>query len=366
VTAALAVRIRQWLRLGVACGTLAAAPRLARAEAPSIVLFGLQGSLSSQIEAELSSLGFQILTSAARPRLETPRELQAAARTAGAAAAVSVRPSERGVEVWLVDRVTGKTLSREVVQLEPALDRERVIAVRIVELLRASLLELQLPSGAEGEVQATPQLQALAGLPSAMLTQEREQSSPAPPAMQGYGALQLHAGLGFSSSVGATRVTPLVALAAFWQPMRWLALGVTGFLPLASAEVSDREGNARIASWQLNLGTRLYPFAATGAFRPVLDLGVSLLQFQVDATQAMAPLVGSSDRLLTAGATTGLGVEWRLSSHFSLCSTAGASVAAPKPVVQFAGREVLTLARPLLFYTLGVEYRAAPAASRDW
>lgn len=329
-------------------------------------MFGLQGSLSSQIEAELSSLGFHVLPGGASPPPETPRELQAAARKAGAAAAASVRPSERGVEVWLVDRVTGKTLSREVVQLEPALDRERVIAVRIVELLRASLLELQLPSGAEGEVQATPQLQALAGLPSPLLGQGREQSSPAPPATPGYGALQLHAGLGFASSVRATRVTPLVALGAFWQPTRQLAIGVSGFVPLASAKVSDREGSVRIATWQLSVGPRLYPFAATGALRPFLDLEVSLLQFQIDATQAAASLIASSDRLLTAGASTGLGVEWRLSSHFSLCSTAGASVAAPKPVVRFAGREVLTLARPLLLYTLGVEYRAASSASRDW
>jgi hypothetical protein len=366
VSTAIAARIRRWLRLGVACCTLAAAPRLARAEAPSIVLFGLQGSLSSQIEAELSSLGFHVLMGAATPTLETTRELQAAARRAGAAAAVSLQPSEQGVEVWLVDRVTGKTLSRELLQSEPGLDRERVIAVRIVELLRASLLELQLPSGAEGEVPATPQLQALAGLPDPSLQQKREQSSAGPPAVEGYGALRLHAGLGLASSVGATRVTPLLGLGAFWQALRSLAIGVSGSLPLGSAQISDREGSARVTSWQLNLGPRLYPFAATGAFRLFLDLGVSLLQFQIDATEEAAPLVGSSDRLLTAGANAGLGVEWRLSSHFSLCSTVGAGVATPKPVVRFAGRDVLTLARPLLSYTLGVEFRPAPAAQRDW
>jgi hypothetical protein len=59
-------------------------------------------------------------------------------------------------------------------------------------------------------------------------------------------------------------------------------------------------------------------------------------------------------------------MDWQLSSHFSLYSTAGTSVAAAKPVVQFAGRDVLTLARPLLFWTLGIEVRATSEASRDW
>src|SRR5688572_16435961 len=161
----------RWRRFGLqllaACCAFAAALGTARAERPSIVLLGSPGGLPGQIEAELSSLGFRVQTREASSPLETPRELQAAARQAGAEVAVSVRPSALGVEVWLVDRVTGKTLSRELVSREPGQGQERVIAVRVVELLRASLLELQLPSGAEGEVPASAELQALVGLPAA-------------------------------------------------------------------------------------------------------------------------------------------------------------------------------------------------------
>ncbi|MEY4543939.1 MAG: hypothetical protein RL685_134 [Pseudomonadota bacterium] len=330
------------------------------------MLIGTKGSLSSQIEAELSGLGFRVLTREAGAALETPRELQAAAREAGAEAAVSVQPSTLGVDVWLVDRVTGKTLSREVVQTGPGSERERVIAVRVVELLRASLLELQLPSGAEGEVQATPQLQALVGLPNPRVAQAREPAPPAPPAASGYGVLRIEAGWGVSSSVGATSVTPFGTLGALWQPTQRLAIGITSFLPLASADVSAREGSTSIATWEVIAGPRLYPLATTGPIRPFVDLGLALMWFQIDATRAEAPLRASSERLLTAGANAGLGVDWQLSSHFSLYSTAGASIAAAKPVVQFAGRDVLTLARPLLFWTLGIEVRATSEASRDW
>jgi len=275
-----------------------------------------------------------------------------------------VQPSALGVDVWLIDRVTGKTLSREVVQTGPGADQDRVIAVRVVELLRASLLELQLPSGAEGELRATPQLQALAGLPRSGAAQER---GPGPaPAAAGSGVLRFAAAGGLSSSVGTVPITPLAALGAFWQPSEWLAIGLSSFIPLASAEVSAREGSARIATWELHAGPRLYPLTRAGAIRPFVDLGLALIWCQIDATRATSPLIATSDQLLSAGAHAGVGLDWQLSSSFSLYATGGASLAAAKPVVQFAGRDVLTLARPLVSGTLGIEYRATSQASRDW
>jgi hypothetical protein len=366
---------RDWVRRGrelaAACCVLSGAATVAGAETPSIVLIGTQGSLSSQIEADLTRLGFQVLPNdpgggtPASDAAQTPRELQAAARAAGAEAAVAVRPSALGVEVWLVDRVTGKTLSREVLHTGAGAEQERVIAVRIVELLRASLLELQLPSGAEGEVRATPALQALVGLPSAPGLGEREPASAAMPAPS-YGAFRLEGGLGLGSSIGATSLTPLGTLGGLWQPTEHLAIGLFSLIPLASADVSDREGSARISTWEVHAGPRIYPLSASGPLRPFIDVGLALLWFQIEATRAESPLIATSDNLLTAGAHASLGLTWQLSSHFSLYSTAGASVAALEPVVQFAGRDVLTLAQPLAFCTFGVEYRATSEASRDW
>lgn len=352
------------LRLAAACCALAGAPGLAHAERPSIVLLGSAGSLSSQIEAELSSLGFLVQTREAGSSVETPRQLQAAAREAGAEAAVSVQPSALGVEVWLVDRVTGKTLSREFVPSQPGLEQERVIAVRVVELLRASLLELQLPSGVEGEVPATAELQALVGLPAASVALQAQE--PQRGAAPGYGVLRVHAGWGLGSSIAATQVTPLGAFGVHWQPTQHVAVGLAAFIPLATADVSGPEGSVRIATGQVQAGPRIYPLASGGSVRPFVDLGLSLLWFEIDATRAESPFVAASERLVTAGANAGFGCDWQLSSHFSLYSTLGASVAAAKPVVEFVGRDVLTLARPLAFWTLGVEYRATSSGSRDW
>jgi hypothetical protein len=130
--------------------------------------------------------------------------------------------------------------------------------------------------------------------------------------------------------------------------------------------VSAPEGSASINTWQAQAGPRVYPLSSSGPIRPFIDLGLAVSWFQIDATRAESPLLASSERLLTAGVFAGAGINWRLSSHFALLSGAGVSAAAAKPVVQFAGRDVLTLARPLLFWTLGVEYRATSEASRDW
>lgn len=96
-----------------------------------------------RLRAELVSLGFEVELAPA-PEVEPSRaSLEQAAREAGAVAALRVRASRAGVEVWVMDRVTSKTVLREVVFTGG--DDEGLVAVRAVELLRASLLEVALP-----------------------------------------------------------------------------------------------------------------------------------------------------------------------------------------------------------------------------
>jgi hypothetical protein len=96
-----------------------------------------------RLRAELVSLGFEVELALA-PEVEPSRaSLEQAAREAGAVAALRVRASRAGVEVWVMDRVTSKTVLREVVFTGG--DDEGLVAVRAVELLRASLLEVALP-----------------------------------------------------------------------------------------------------------------------------------------------------------------------------------------------------------------------------
>lgn len=95
-----------------------------------------------RVSAELRAAGFRVVfvERGARPVKDALTDALAAQ---GALAAISLEElgEGRGVEVWVNDRATGKLSIRKLESSEPA----SVLAVRAVELLRASLLELKHP-----------------------------------------------------------------------------------------------------------------------------------------------------------------------------------------------------------------------------
>jgi hypothetical protein len=95
-----------------------------------------------RVSAELRAAGFRVVfvERGARPVKDALTDALAAQ---GALAAISLEElgEGRGVEVWVNDRATGKLSIRTLESSEPA----SVLAVRAVELLRASLLELKHP-----------------------------------------------------------------------------------------------------------------------------------------------------------------------------------------------------------------------------
>lgn len=361
--------LRRMLQTLLVCSALAL-PGRARAEPPGIVIFGPKGSLSQQIQAELATLGFRALSVDAGGRPFALADAHAAAREAGAVAAIYVVGSHSGVEVWLVDRVTGKTSFRDVVRTDAtAAGQDRIVAVRVVELLRASLLELELPEQTRGEVEATSELRRVVGLrgrsSTASTRDVRVRTIPSAAEDEHVTALLFDAGFGVSSSIGAVGLTPVLALGAFWQPTPVVGVGLSSRIPVAAATVSEREGTARITTWDFVAGSRIYPFAGSGPVQPSLGLGLGVLWFQIEGTAAESRYTLASEQLIVAGPHADVGVRWQLSRRFALRSSFGASHAFTKPLVQFAGRQVLTLGRPLVAWTLGIEFRADSASNGD-
>ena len=346
--------------LAISCALTARAGS-APGEQPSIVLLGHGDGIGKQIEAELAAQGFRVVLEPAPEPFRGPADIEAAAREASAMGAVYVVMSQLGVEVWLVDRVTGKTLSRDVLGVSEG-DEERVVAVRVVELLRATLLELELPEQTQGEVEATPQLRAVASLPSTRPAEDAR-VEPAPvthgpwPSATTAGFL-FDGAIGINWSVGAIGAAPLGALGAFWQPKPRVAVGLSGLVPIRGANVSGFEGSASVATWQLTTGTRIYPLGGNHAVEPSFGAGLGIIWFQIEGTRAATRYVATSEQLLVASPHLDVGVRWRLSGDISLRSSLGANYAFPEPAVQFAGTPIVTLARPLLSWTFGIEWRA--------
>src|SRR5262249_27000792 len=153
------------------------------------------------------------------------------ARNVGAVAAIRLVPSGAGVEVWVTDRVTGKTIVRDLAT--PSGD---AVALGAVELLRASFMELHADVPHRGEVAPTPQVKALA-LPEAPPPEPRRPS--------------LAAGAGVGLSAAGPSADAQIAVAA---PL-WKGLGVRAFasLPLVPAQRHVPEGVVRLSSQLLAL-----------------------------------------------------------------------------------------------------------------
>ena len=110
--------------------------------------------------AELEAAGFAVELATLVPGTD----IIGLAKTHGAFAAIKVsRPIDEstGITVHVVDRVTGKSTTRTLDAKKDGQTPERV-AIRAVELLYASLLELQTAAPFEGEVRATPLIEAAA------------------------------------------------------------------------------------------------------------------------------------------------------------------------------------------------------------
>ena len=80
---------------------------------------------------------------------EAVDSLDAAGRNNQATAAIRMVPSRKGVEIWLANQPTGRTLLRQLIIDERAsTPNEGLVALQTAELLRTSLLRLEGPAAA--------------------------------------------------------------------------------------------------------------------------------------------------------------------------------------------------------------------------
>jgi len=99
---------------------------------------------------ELEAAGFAIVDATSEPGSDIRTTLEAAVTNAGAVAAIALKtdPDASSVEVWVSDRLTNK-LSIRRVATTGATDTPELVAIRTVELLRASLIEITDPAPTE-------------------------------------------------------------------------------------------------------------------------------------------------------------------------------------------------------------------------
>ncbi len=300
-----------------------------------------------RIRGELVADGFDVelldaqSASAPRPTMDD------AGQQAGSAALIGLflAPDGQAAELWVVDPRTNETLVRRIDTRGEAREHiVEVLAVRAVELLRASLLELLMSSRRSAAPAAAPP-------PSEVSRQvsRRAERSLDPPRRSMWG---VELGGGLLASPGG--IGPALLLIA---RLRVAPLGpIEGRLSLAGLGTAPRvAGPQGSATVQQRFG--LVELAALPwpelRLRPRFSVGLGALHVAVDG-EASWPYRGVHRAQWAFAADAGAGVEFEIVRRIDVVVEAHALVAHPYPVVRFVETEAARGARPALLGSLSL------------
>lgn len=271
----------------------------------------------------------------------TGLEQLAARRGADAVVAIVGDLAPDSVEVWVVDKVTGKSVVRRVPFEPAAAAASKTLAIRAIELLRSSFLEIDL---------AARDRQSAAGAtappPAVVHFVEAERLARHP---ERFGVEVGGAAVMSLDGVGPA-VLPLVRFD--WSPRPWFVAQATAAGLGTRATVEGQAGSAQVAQTYGLLGGSVR-FRAGARLRPVAALAAGVLHTSVEG-RADAPnqshVVARWSFLVDASA----GAVLHLPDRFTISLAVHAQLAEPYVAVRFLDSEVATSARPNLLLTLTV------------
>jgi hypothetical protein len=342
--------------LALACALLAICafpnPSLARSDRPVLVLLlrripanEILAEAILRIKGELEAGGFAVAVAdidSPDPG-EDPRALmERAGKDLAPSATIGILGNlDQGLaELWVVDRITGKTVVRRL-EVQASSDRpiSEVLAIRAQELLRASLVEFLVEENRPNPAMAPPPPQIHHWVKQAV------ESTVAP--------WTLGLELGATTFGGWGGIGPAVAPAArlrmalgerFWARLTALGLGSgprVNWGDTSSASVSQSLILLEVASW-------LRPRRLV---RPLFSLGLGVERVAVEGA-ATLPYQGERNARWFAAGDAGIGVSFRLQAHWEVQLEVHALFASPRPAIRFLDTEVAKAGQPTLLAIL--------------
>jgi hypothetical protein len=297
-----------------------------------------------RIQGELIAEGFDVVIEE-RTSSETRQDLASAAQRAGALAAIGLRyePETLEVELTVVDRLTEKMLVRRAPLGASEGSNAEVLAVRAVDLLRASLLELLAPPRAPlpppPPALRKQQVQAQRFARSALPSEPRRET-----------CVDLGVGLLLSpSGIGPAIVPILRVQRRLFEPLALrLEVAALGSKPI----VNGSHASVRVGQEFAELGL-LVSLWSTQALRFNGAVAGGVLHTTAEG-QSDWPYRAQKSSLWSALFDLGLGVDVHLTSWLGLRFESHALLANPYPVVRFEQREYAHSGAPSLLETAAV------------
>jgi len=310
----------------------------ARAEQPRIVLVTnhADAAIIPLLRAELGSLGMEVVEVPRAEEEVLPGDLSVAARSLHAVAAFRVLVSSRKVEVWIADRVTGKVVLRETfAEGDGSKVEERVVVAQALELLRASLMEVEAPHPPRGEVPAPPSLAVAAGV-----KKERERF------FVGFAPGVLGSPGGARPGLGATVRLGVRA--------GWVGVALVAGSHLIPARLDGTIGAAEMTTRWIGAEALALRPPGPSPWKPRGGVGVGAVVTSLHGI-AVAPRPSMDDLLVTAAPWAHADLGYALTQNLRVTLGAAALVPLRFSTIVFDGQAVGTYGRVLLVGSLGLE-----------
>ena len=321
--------------------TIFLASRKLRAESALVVLVRptaqsvVVSEVITRIRGELIADGFEVSVVDAPPGSDPASVLARADQQTGAAATLGLflHPDANAADLWVVDRLTNKTVVRSVEMTKsPAASVPEVLARRSVELLRASLLEILVDAQKRPLARPTPRAQASRWAAQALEPRQSRWGVEA-----GTQVLAGFAGIG-----GAVMPVGRVRVVLGQRFVARLTVSGLGTRP----RVEAAEGTATVRQ-ELGLLELIGEVAPQSWLRPSISLGAGAYHIAV-AGSATSPYAGLDGDRFVFAADAGAGLALSLTSSFALSLEGHTILVTPYPVIRFLDVEIAKVQSPLL------------------
>lgn len=316
---------------------------LTLADAPRVLLVRPPGAAREvntaliRVEGELAADGFEVVPIEAAPGATSAMSmLQAENSATSTTVGLFLNAEGTSAELWVVDKLTDKTVVRHLATQDHAENmRPEVLAVRVVELLRASLLEL---------VVERNNAALLASRRAAKTSTQKATEWAARPLQSAPPVWAVETGVAMIWSPGQVEAAFVSVGRGRFAFAEHLHLRLS-FIGLGThPEVTGTGGRASIEQWCALSELVFAPFREA-TVRPAFSLGAGTFHTTVTG-DAVWPYQGLHDARWAVAADAGVGLSWRLGSRLELAGEAHALLTAPEPIVRFVGQDGAHIGRP--------------------
>lgn len=334
-------RARRLLCAGLLVGCALAAG-LAHASTVLLVRPVKPDSLTAEallrMHGELASAGFDVSFAAPIAGMDAPASLAMLASGPGVDAVVAIlgEGAPEAIEVWVVDRASGKSVIRRT-PYQPGGDRDaEVLAIRAIELFRASLLEVDMAGGSPSAALAKP----ARATPASQRGLE--------PGADSRWALEFGGSVVTGFDGVGPAIVPMIrfdGVVAPWCIAQFVLAG------LGTQARVGAGGSTALVSQEYSLAGVGFLWPGRHGVRPVVSLAAGVMHTTAQG-HARWPYEEQSSAEWSFLGDVGLGMRLALDARFELAIEAHVQLAEPYPVFQFVGTDVASFGRPTLLLTL--------------